>query len=121
MKFDTIIIGGGLTGLLCGIRLQRKGQKCAVISAGQSAMHFWSGAFDLLNRMPDGTDVDYPLESIGKLPQTHPYSIIGADKVLGHLRRATELFGILDSGHISPKVSATYTGSVQWAPSGAAS
>ncbi len=94
MKFDTIIIGGGLTGLLCGIRLQRKGQKCAVISAGQSAMHFWSGAFDLLNRMPDGTDVDYPLESIGKLPQTHPYSIIGADKVLGHLRRATELFGI---------------------------
>ncbi len=93
MRFDTIIIGGGLTGLLCGIRLQRKGQKCAVISAGQSAMHFWSGAFDLLNRLPDGTDVDYPLECMGKLPQTHPYSIIGPDKILGHLREAMEMFG----------------------------
>ncbi len=93
MNFDTIIIGGGLTGLLCGIRLQRKGQKCAVISAGQSAMHFWSGAFDLLNRLPDGTDVDYPLECMGKLPQTHPYSVIGADKILGHLREAMEMFG----------------------------
>ncbi len=92
MKFDSIIIGGGLAGLLCGIRLQRAGRKCAVISSGQSAMHFWSGAFDLLNRLPDGTEVDYPLESIGKLPQTHPYSIIGTDKLLGHLRDAMEMF-----------------------------
>ncbi len=93
MRFDSIIIGGGLTGLLCGIRLQQKGQKCAVISAGQSAMHFWSGAFDLLNRLPDGTEVEYPLENLQKLPHTHPYSIIGADRILGHLRGAMEMFG----------------------------
>ena len=68
MKFDTIIIGGGLAGLLAGIRLQRAGQDCALISTGQSAMHFWSGAFDLLNRLPDGTEVDYPLEGMQKLP-----------------------------------------------------
>ena len=28
MKFDTIIIGGGLSGLVAGIDLSRKGQKC---------------------------------------------------------------------------------------------
>lgn len=93
MKFNNIIIGGGLAGLLAGIRLQQAGRNCALISTGQSAMHFWSGAFDLLNRLPDGTDVDYPLEGMRKLPKTHPYSIIEPDKVLGYLRGAMEIFG----------------------------
>lgn len=81
MKFDTIIIGGGLAGLTCGIRLQRAGQKCAIISAGQSAMHFSSGTLDLLNRLPDGTEVQDPIDSINALGPEHPYSLIGAADV----------------------------------------
>lgn len=77
MKFDTVIIGGGLSGLACGIRLQKKGVKCAIISAGQSALHFSSGSFELLNRLPDGTAVENPVEAVAKLEASHPYKKIG--------------------------------------------
>lgn len=77
MKFDTIIIGGGLAGLVCGLRLQKAGKKCAIVSAGQSAMHFSSGTFDLLGRLPDGQAVDSPLASLDLLPKEHPYTVLG--------------------------------------------
>ena len=47
MKFDSIIIGGGLSGLVAGISLQSKGRRTLIVSAGQSALHFFSGSFEL--------------------------------------------------------------------------
>ena len=46
MKFDTIIIGGGLAGLTAGISLQQAGIHTAIISSGQNALHFFSGIFE---------------------------------------------------------------------------
>lgn len=102
MKYDTIIIGGGLAGLVCGIKLQKAGKQCAIVSAGQSAMHFSSGTFDLLDRLPDGTIVDNPIEAISKLPAEHPYNILGAAKVAEYAKEAVKFFeslGIKVSGN----------------------
>lgn len=79
MKFDTIIIGGGLSGLTAGIALQKKGIRTAIISSGQSAVHFSSGSFSLLSHV-NGEAVANPLEAMKSLPAEHPYSRIGADK-----------------------------------------
>lgn len=49
MKFDTVIIGGGLAGMVAGITLQKAGQQTAIISTGQNALHFFSGSFESLN------------------------------------------------------------------------
>jgi glycerol-3-phosphate dehydrogenase subunit B len=91
MKFDTVIIGGGLTGLISGIRLMQKGQKCAIISSGQSALHFFSGSFDLLNNLPDGTPVNNPeasLLELSKQAPNHPYVKMGESKFIELAQKA---------------------------------
>ena len=80
MKYDTIIIGGGLSGLIAGVRLARSGRKVAIISSGQSALHFYSGSFGLLGNV-DGKELLHPLDAIGSLPPGHPYSKIGAASI----------------------------------------
>ena len=76
MKFDTIIIGGGLSGMTCAIAQAQKGKRVAVIAAGQSNLHFHSGSFDLLGYQ-QGQPVCDPVTAIAALPESHPYHRLG--------------------------------------------
>lgn len=99
MKFDTVIIGGGLSGLVCGIRLLQQGQRCVIVSSGQSALHFSSGSFDLLNALPNGENVINPLSSINDLVEQapeHPYAKIGKDNFEKLSSEAEQFFREID-------------------------
>ncbi|OBW95548.1 glycerol-3-phosphate dehydrogenase subunit GlpB [Gallibacterium salpingitidis] len=86
MNFDTLIIGGGLAGLLCGIKLQQQGQHCAIITAGQSAIDFSSGSLDLLSYCNNEqvNNLKAGLQQLATQSATHPYSLLGADKVINY-------------------------------------
>ncbi|QIA77188.1 glycerol-3-phosphate dehydrogenase subunit GlpB [Rodentibacter caecimuris] len=89
MNFDVVIIGGGLAGLTCGIALQQNGKQCVIINNGQAAMDFASGSFDLLSRMPSGSEVENLQENLTALCSTlpsHPYSLLGTEKVMSKAR-----------------------------------
>lgn len=85
MRYETIIIGGGLTGLLSGIMLAEQGKRVAIISAGQSALHFSSGSFELF----EGDE--NPLQGITTLPTSHPYKKIGVDAVSRYADRGQDI------------------------------
>lgn len=79
MKFDTIIIGGGLSGLTCGIALAGAGKRVAIFSAGQSSLQFSSGSLELLNKVGDRQVVS-PVDDFDNLADNHPYRRIGRKK-----------------------------------------
>ena len=86
MKYETIIIGGGLSGLLSGISLAERGHKVAIISAGQSALHFSSGSFELF------ASAENPLQGIAALPEEHPYRKIGLEAVEHYADAVKDIF-----------------------------
>lgn len=95
MKFDTLIIGGGLAGLLCGISLSGQGQRCAIISRGQSGLHFSSGSLDLLDGATSSS-LETDIATFCQKHPSHPYALIGAKSVIDYAKRAEKL--LLDCG-----------------------
>ena len=91
MKFDTIIIGGGLSGLTCGITLARAGQRVAIVAGGQNTLHFFGGSMELLGSDGKGGEVSHPLEAIDALDSGHPYAKIGAARVAQLAEQAKSL------------------------------
>ena len=80
MRMDTVIMGGGLSGLVCGIALAKRGQRVAIVASGQSTLLFNGGSMELLGQI-DGKTVIAPLDAIATLPEDHPYHKIGADRI----------------------------------------
>lgn len=95
MRMDTVIMGGGLSGLTCGIALAKRGQKVAIVATGQSTLLFNGGSMELLGNI-DGKPVTAPLDAIATLPESHPYRKIGVDRIATLADQAKQL--LADTG-----------------------
>ena len=95
MRMDTVIMGGGLSGLVCGITLAKRGQRVAIVASGQSTLLFNGGSMELLGYI-DGKAVNTPLEAIATLPAEHPYRKVGSDRIVTLAEEAKQL--LADAG-----------------------
>ncbi|WP_323884312.1 glycerol-3-phosphate dehydrogenase subunit GlpB [Aeromonas caviae] len=82
MKFDSIVIGGGMAGLSAALRLTEAGQKTLLMASGQSALHFSSGSVDLLE---SNGDPRAALPAFMAAHPDHPYSKVGMQNIEGSL------------------------------------
>jgi glycerol-3-phosphate dehydrogenase subunit B len=84
VNYDCIIIGGGISGLICGIKCAKEGLSCVIISSGMSALHFASGSIDVFGYDDQRKHIIDPFEYIDKFTQTnkdHPYAKCGIDNI----------------------------------------
>lgn len=94
LNFNTLVIGGGIAGFCAAIRRAQLGHSTALISQGESSLHFASGSIDLLANHPHSfAPVTYPMEAIANLPSSsnHPYRKIGAANTAQAMTWFTEL------------------------------
>ncbi|MDU1142661.1 glycerol-3-phosphate dehydrogenase subunit GlpB [Aeromonas rivipollensis] len=94
MKFDSIVIGGGMAGLSAALRLAEAGQKTLLMASGQSALHFSSGSVDLLESEGDPRAA---LPAFMAAHPDHPYSKVGMQNIeasLADLQRHCALQGL---------------------------
>lgn len=95
MRMDTVIMGGGLSALTCGITLAKHGKRVAIVASGQSTLLFNGGSMELLGSI-DGQEVTAPLEAVATLPDNHPYRKIGTERIAGLASEAKQL--LADAG-----------------------
>ncbi|WP_252180246.1 glycerol-3-phosphate dehydrogenase subunit GlpB [Endozoicomonas sp. 4G] len=96
MKFDSLVIGGGLAGMVCGIRCAQAGLKTGIVSKGESGLSFASGTIDVLGHDTDGQVLLNPFEGIEQLiaeKPDHPYAKTGIDAVKKALSWFQDLSG----------------------------
>jgi glycerol-3-phosphate dehydrogenase subunit B len=74
-----LVIGAGLSGLACALRLADAGVPVTVIAAGAGSLHLGGATIDVLGYGPDR--VARPLEALRSLGKDHPYTLLGPAKV----------------------------------------
>lgn len=90
MRYDLIVIGMGLTGLMAAKTAAEAGQKVLIVGKGMGSLCLFSNTIDVLGRLPK-TMRDSLFEWIEDHSE-HPYSKAGLERIEGALSSFLSLF-----------------------------
>jgi len=97
MKYDVIVIGAGLSGLMAAKTAAESGLKTMVLGKGMGLMHVWPGGIDLLGYYPEDDmavqeEVRSVLRRVIQDRPDHPYARVGLDGIERALGSFSGLF-----------------------------
>lgn len=81
---DTVVIGAGLAGLSCALKLAESGQKVTLVTKGIGGIQLGQGTVDVFGYNPQY--IDQPLKAVDEAQDGHPYSLISSEKMSDALR-----------------------------------
>lgn len=97
---DVLVIGAGLGGLSAALRAARAGLSVRVITKGMGSHHWTPGTIDVLGYLPgEEAAVERPFEAMARLPEEHPYRLLGSERVREALTSFCELANLDELGY----------------------
>lgn len=81
MTYNTIVIGGGLSGLFAAALTAKAGKKVLVLTLGAGSLTIASGTIDLLGYINNKTPLVDPYKALENLPANHPYQKIDSANI----------------------------------------
>lgn len=74
-----LVVGAGLAGLACALRLADGGAPVTVLATGVGSLQLGGATIDVLGYAP--ARVTHPFDALGSLAADHPYRLLGAERV----------------------------------------
>jgi len=102
MRADVVVVGTGPAGLASATRLAEAGRQVLLLARGNGFTHWGAGSVDVLGRI-GGAPVERPLEAVDRLPEGHPYHLVGQAAVrdgLDWFSRFTAAAGLAHHGDL---------------------
>ncbi|MBB6645465.1 glycerol-3-phosphate dehydrogenase subunit GlpB [Halobellus ruber] len=93
IRDDVVVIGGGLAGSMAALSAAESGAGVRLISHKKSTLRQASGLIDVLGAVDGDAPIADPFAALDRLPEEHPYRVVGAEGIREGLRRFDDVVG----------------------------
>lgn len=93
IRDDVLVVGGGLAGSMAALAAAESGAQVRLVSHKKSTLRQASGLVDVLGAVDGDTPIADPFAAVDRLPDDHPYRVVGVDGIREGLRRFDDVVG----------------------------